>query len=71
LAEVFASIGWKRKSALFNRSAAFFGLTLLSEQEGYLNEIDFFNELIRRARAGYGIEGTMEWLAVEERSGSL
>ncbi|CAF0721845.1 unnamed protein product [Rotaria sp. Silwood1] len=56
LAETYAFVGWKRKSALYYRSAAFSGLTLLSEQEGYHDEINFFDELIRQARKGYGID---------------
>ncbi|CAF0754356.1 unnamed protein product [Rotaria sordida] len=56
LAEIYAFVGWKRKSALYYRSAAFSGLTLLSEQQGYHDEIDFFDELIRKARKGYGID---------------
>jgi len=57
LAETYAFIGLKRKSALYYRSAAFSGLTLLSEEEGYNDEINFFDELIKRARTGYGIDG--------------
>jgi hypothetical protein len=29
----------------------------LSEEEGYNDEINFFDELIKRARTGYGIDG--------------
>jgi hypothetical protein len=50
-------MGWKRKSALYYRSAAFSGLVLLTEHEGYLNALPFFDELIKQARAGYGIDG--------------
>ncbi|CAF2358097.1 unnamed protein product [Rotaria sp. Silwood2] len=56
LAEAYTFVGWKRKSALYYRSAAFSGLTLLSEQEGYYDEINFFDQLIRQARKGYGID---------------
>lgn len=47
----------RRKSALYYRSAAFSGLTLLNEQEGYHDELKFFDELIKEARKGYGIDG--------------
>ncbi len=57
LAETYASIGLKRKSALYYRSAAFSALTLLSEQKGYHDEISFFAELIKQARKRYGIDG--------------
>jgi hypothetical protein len=57
IAETYVFIGLKRKGALYYRSAAFSGLTLLSEQEGYHDEIDFFDELIKQARTGYGIDG--------------
>ncbi|UJR26188.1 hypothetical protein I4U23_007531 [Adineta vaga] len=56
LAETYASIGLKRKSALYYRSAAYSGLELLNEQKGYEDEIAFFDELIKRARTGYGID---------------
>ncbi len=57
LAETYAFIGLKRKSALYYRSAAFSGLRLLSEQEGYNDQINFFDDLIKQARKGYGIDG--------------
>ncbi|CAF2042514.1 unnamed protein product [Rotaria magnacalcarata] len=56
LAESYASIGFKRKSALYYRSAAFSGLTLLNEQESYHEEINLFDRLIKEARKGYGID---------------
>ncbi len=57
LAGTYAFIGLKRKSALYYRSAAFSGLSLLSEHKGYHDEINFFDELIKQARKGYGIDG--------------
>jgi hypothetical protein len=42
---------------LYSRSAAYSGLTLLNEQEGYHDEIKFFGELMKQARVGYGIDG--------------
>ena len=57
IAETYAFIGFKRKSALYYRSAAFSGLILLNEQEDYHDEIDFIDELIKQARKGYGIHG--------------
>jgi hypothetical protein len=57
LAETYAFIGLKRKSALYYRSAAFSGLRLLSEQEGFNDQIHFFDDLIKQARKGYGIDG--------------
>ncbi|CAF4047386.1 unnamed protein product, partial [Adineta steineri] len=56
LAETYALIGLKRKSALYYRSAAFSGLLLLNEKNGYHDEINFFDELIKQARTGYGID---------------
>lgn len=57
LAETYAFLGLKRKSALYYRSAAFSGLLLMNEQGGYNDEINFFVELIKQARIGYGIDG--------------
>jgi len=42
---------------LYYRSAAFSGLCLITEQNGYNDEISFFHQLIKRARKAYGIEG--------------
>ncbi|CAF0978718.1 unnamed protein product [Adineta ricciae] len=56
LAETYATVGLKRKSALYYRSAAYSGLELLNERKGHEDEIGFFDELIRRARTGYGID---------------
>ena len=57
LGEAYVFIGMKRKGALFYRSAACSGLTLLYEQEGDHRELAFFDELIKNARTGYGIDG--------------
>ncbi|CAF3328118.1 unnamed protein product [Rotaria socialis] len=56
LAESYESIGFKRKSALYYRSAAFSGLRLLNEEESYHEEINLFDRLIKEARKGYGID---------------